>query len=275
MEDSHTTNQPSVNPAPSGSVVVITGAADGIGWATAQRLAKDFTHVVLMDVREDTVRDRAAELGKGHLGLCADVSSQEQTGRAIQVVRERFGRIDALINNAGLGEQALPTLEQDVDYFDRVLAVNLRGTYLMSRQVVPAMLDSQGSSIVNISSIMGLRGVPWRNGYAAAKAGIIAMTRSMACEWARSGLRVNAVAPGYVRTQRTAALEKSGALNTDAINKRTPLGRLAEPGEIAEAIAFLASRRASFITGQTLVVDGGWLVSGADHDNPLATPAET
>jgi NAD(P)-dependent dehydrogenase (short-subunit alcohol dehydrogenase family) len=250
------------------SVALITGGADGIGWATAQRLARDVAHVVLLDLRGDAAEARAAELGaaqpgRDHLGLACDVSSADGVAAAVQAALERFGRIDVLVNNAGIGEQAAPTVEQDVAAFDRVLGVHVRGTFLMSRAVAPAMLAQRAGAIVNIASIAGLAGIPTRNAYGAAKAGIAAMTRAMACEWARSGLRVNAVAPGYVRTALVDELVRKGALDTAAIAARTPMGRLARPAEIAEVIAFLASPQASFITGATLIADGGWLALGA------------
>jgi len=244
-------------------VAVVTGGADGIGWATARRLADEFAHVALIDMREDAARQRGAELGPEHLGLRADVSSVDDVTQALRAVVERFGRIDALVNNAGIGEQSAPTLEQDVEAFDRVLAVHLRGSFLMSREVAKVMLAQRSGAIVNLGSIAALGGIPGRNAYGAAKAGILAMTRAMACEWARCGIRVNAVAPGYVRTQLVAELERRGALNSAAIEARTPMGRFATPEEIAEAVAFLASDRASFITGTTLAVDGGWLALGA------------
>ncbi len=247
----------------SARVAVITGAADGIGWATAQRLAQDFDRVALLDLDAEATRVRAAQLGEGHLGVGCDVSDEASVARAFEAVREAFGRIDALVNNAGIGEQAGPTLAQDVAAFDRVLDVHLRGTFLASRAAARHMLAQGGGAIVNIASIAGQAGIPGRNAYGAAKAGIAAMTRSMACEWARRGVRVNAVAPGYVRTALVERLVKDGLIDAGGIESRTPLGRMARPEEIAQVIAFLASPQASYVTGTTVNADGGWLALGA------------
>lgn len=242
---------------------VVTGAADGIGWATAQRLAQDFDCVALLDLDAGAAQARAAELGAHHLGLGCDVADEASVDRAIEAVAQACGGIDALVNNAGIGEQSAPTLAQDVAAFDRVLNVHLRGTFLASRAAARHMLAQGRGAIVNIASIAGQAGIPGRNAYGAAKAGIAAMTRSMACEWARQGVRVNAVAPGYVRTALVDTLVRNGQIDAARIEARTPLGRMAHPQEIAQVIAFLASPDASFVTGTTLNADGGWLALGA------------
>lgn len=244
-------------------VAIVTGAADGIGWATAQRLAAGGATVVIADLREAEARERAASLsGTHHLGLACDVTSEDSVVALINEVLKRLGRIDVLVNNAGIGDQSGATLDQRVDAFDRVLNVHLRGTFLASREAARAMLAQGGGAIVNIASIAAVAGIPMRNAYGAAKAGIAAMTRSMACEWASQGVRVNAVAPGYIRTALVNELESKGALNTEAIVARTPMGRMGTPAEIAEVIAFLASPAASFVTGAVLHADGGWLAHG-------------
>lgn len=243
--------------------VVITGGADGIGWATAQVFASKGDKIVIADMDADKSLSRAAELGDGHIGLRCDVTSEDAAMAAIDAALQRTGRLDVLVNNAGIGDTSAPTVEQSGDHFRRVLDVHLAGTFLMSRIAADAMMARHGGAIVNFASIAGLTGLPRRNAYGAAKAGIIAMTKSMGAEWGSAGIRVNAVAPGYVRTALVEKLIADGLLNPDTIIGRTPMGRMLMPEEIAEAVYFLASPAASAITGIVLPVDGGWTAFGA------------
>jgi NAD(P)-dependent dehydrogenase (short-subunit alcohol dehydrogenase family) len=149
-----------------------------------------------------------------------------------------------------------------VDSFERILHIHLTGTFLFSREAYGMMAPRKAGSIVNISSIAGILGMPKRNAYGAAKAGIATMTKSMACEWAGSGIRVNAVAPGFVATALVKKLEADGFIDMPRLRRRTPMGRLAQPSEIAAAIYFLSSSAASYITGAVLSVDGGWAAFG-------------
>ena len=250
-------------------VVAITGAADGIGWATAELFAARGWHVALLDLDGQKAQARAQSLGHHHVGLPCNVTDEAQVSAAMAHVVTHLGRLDALVNNAGIGDQTTPTLQQSASAFDRVLAVHLRGTFLMTQAALAHMQtqgrDAKGNrgAIVNIGSIASTGGIPGRNAYGAAKAGVLGMTRALAMEWARKGIRVNAVAPGYVATALVASLAEQGAINAAAIAQRTPLGRMAEPNEIAETIFFLASAAASYITGATLAVDGGWSALGA------------
>lgn len=249
-------------------VAIVTGAASGIGWATARLMAREGWRVALLDLNATAAASRAAELGCAHIGVSCDVASEPSVQQAVAAVVNALGHIDVLVNNAGIGDQTGATVTQNVEAFDRVLAVHLRGCFLMSQAVARLMLQAERDTnhcrgaIVNLGSIASSTGLPARNAYSAAKAGIVGMTRAMASEWARDGIRVNAVAPGYVRTDLINELERKGALDAVGIALRTPLGRMAEPAEIAEAIVFLASSRASYITGAVLPVDGGWTAFG-------------
>jgi NAD(P)-dependent dehydrogenase (short-subunit alcohol dehydrogenase family) len=251
------------------SLALVTGAADGIGWATAQCLATSGWHVALLDLNGELAKERASFLGEGHTGWACDVTSIEDVKSCVTEIKATYGSIDALVNNAGIADQTVPTLVQDIDAFDRVLAVHLRGTFLMSQQVIACMTEQSRNAegvrgaIVNIGSIASTGGIPGRNAYCAAKAGVLGMTRALASEWARRGIRVNAVAPGYVKTSLVQKLTEQGAIDGVSIARRTPMGRMAETYEIANAISFLISPQASYITGVVLPVDGGWAALGA------------
>jgi NAD(P)-dependent dehydrogenase (short-subunit alcohol dehydrogenase family) len=247
-------------------VAIITGAADGIGWATAQVFANNGYRVGLIDIDADKVLGKTRELGDGHAAVLCDVSKEADVRAAVSKIVEEFGHLDALVNNAGIGSPHLPTTEQTVESFERILGIHLTGTFLFSREAYPLMASRRSGSIVNISSIAGLSGLPRRNAYGAAKAGIAAMTKSMACEWASAGIRVNAVAPGFVTTELVEKLEADGFIDTPRLERRIPMGRLAKPEEIADAIYFLGSAAASYITGALLSVDGGWTAFGDAGD---------
>lgn len=252
------------------SVALVTGGADGIGWATARAFAAAGYRVVVGDIRPSDAAERARQLGADHIGLNCDVANEADVVRLLAAVERLCGRLDVVVNNAGIGSPHLPTTEQSLTAFQRVLHVHLSGTFLVSREAF-RLMSPGGGAIVNVSSIAGLGGLPRRNAYGAAKAGIASMTRAMACEWAASGVRVNAVAPGYVETDLVRKLADEGSVNEARLRRRIPMARLARPEEIAATILFLCSPAASYITGAVLNVDGGWLAFADAGD--ASTPA--
>lgn len=236
--------------------VLVTGGADGIGRAIAEAFAGLGDHVLIVDRDGPRAAATAAEIGaEAH---ACDVTDAD----AVAALARELGRVDVLVNNAGIGDNHLPTLEQDAARFRSVLDVNLTGSFLMAQAVGRGMVAARGGAIVNLASIAGITGLPRRNAYGAAKAGVVALTRSLACEWAGAGVRVNAVAPAYVDTALVRAIADSGRMDLGAVRRRTPLGRLVRAEEVAAAVVFLASDAASAITGVTLPVDGGWSAFG-------------
>lgn len=231
---------------------LITGGAAGIGRATADLFASRGFKIIVAD------REAADTTGTNLQSAQLDITDDN----SVLALFRDIGPIDVLVNNAGIGDNHLRTVDQDIDHFRKVLDVHLSGTFLMAREAAKRMKSTGGGSIVNLSSIAGVVGLPRRNAYGAAKAGISMMTKSLACEWAADNIRVNAVAPGYTRTALVDRLIQDGRVDETAICKRTPMGRFMQPQEIAEAIWFLASPAASAITGVTLSVDGGWAAFG-------------
>ena len=248
----------------SGRAVLITGGAAGIGWATAQRFAAAGARVLIADIDADRAARRAAELGDAHGSFGVDLARDHQVVAMVEHCVRHFGRLDILINNAGRTDpDGLSAVDQPVAAFEHLLAVNLRGSLLAAEAAASVMRRSGGGSIVNVASGAALRPVPFRNGYSASKAGVLAMTRHHACAFADDGIRVNAVAPGYTRTELVDELIARGRIDPAAVARRIPLGRMAVPDEIAAVIAFVASPRAAYLTGSTFLADGGSQVSGS------------
>jgi len=239
------------------SVAIVTGSGRGIGRAIALDLAAAGVKVVVnyagrADKAEETVALIKKAGGEG-LALQADVSQTADVERLIKITLERFGKIDILVNNAGITRDSLLLRMKEADW-DAVMATNLKGVYLCTKAVSKSMLKQRSGSIVNISSIVGISGNAGQANYAAAKAGIIGFTKSIAKEFASRGIRVNAVAPGYILTDMTEILPEE---TQNEILREIPLGRIGNPEDVAKVVRFLVSPEASYVTGQTLCVDGG------------------
>lgn len=240
-------------------VALVTGAGRGIGLATARRFLEEGWQVVLLDVDPDVLAAGVAALPSPVLDLLCDVSDAAAVAVAMQRVVARFGRLDALVNNAGIAVFK-PLLDTTLEEWNRVLAVNLTGPFLMTQAAAPIMAEGGGGAIVNIASISGLRASTLRVAYGTSKAALMHLTKQQAVELASLGIRVNAVAPGPVETAMAKAVH-TPEIRAD-YHAAMPLNRYGLEGELADAIFFLCSERSSYITGQILAVDGGFEAAG-------------
>jgi NAD(P)-dependent dehydrogenase (short-subunit alcohol dehydrogenase family) len=240
-------------------VALITGAGRGIGATVGAKLLKSGFEVHFTDVNEDRARAYVTALSEDHGRAFAwgmNVTSDSDVGSVIGAVGARHGRIDVLINNAGIINQC-PTQNIPTSDWNELIDVHLGGTFRCSREAFPFLSTAGRSAIVNVSSIAGQMGMPIRASYSAAKAAIEGFTRSLAVEWAEFGIRVNAIAPGYVRTELIQKDLANGLVSEEQLVTRISLKRLAEPSEIAESMFFLATEASSYTTGQVIHVDGG------------------
>jgi 3-oxoacyl-[acyl-carrier protein] reductase len=231
--------------------VVVTGGGRGLGEAIARRFQAEGDDVVVL---ERTLPDERVE---GLRYVEADVSDVESVERAFAGLE----RVDVLVNNAGIAGSGLVGEQPRQEFLD-VIATNLSGAYLCCAEAVPLM--AEGGSVISIASTLAFLGLPGRSAYAAAKSGLLGLTRTWAVELAPRGIRANAVCPGFTRTPLADQAIADGSLQLDWMLRRVPQNRLADPGEIASVVRFLASEEASFITGQAIVADGGWTVQGID-----------
>lgn len=239
-------------------VAIVTGAGQGIGRAIAEKLAAEGATVVVTDVNESTALETADAVGGDAVGLHTDVTSRESVNAMVDQVRSRFGRIDVLVNNAGW-DKADPFVESDPDDWDKVVQINLYGVLNTSKAVLPVMAEQGYGHVVNLGSDAGRVGSSGEAVYSAAKGGVIAFTKTTAREMARHQVNVNVVCPGPTDTALFAAM--GGPRLREALTKAIPFRRLAQPADIANAVAFFASDEAGYITGQTVSVSGGLTMS--------------
>jgi 3-oxoacyl-[acyl-carrier protein] reductase len=245
-----------------GQVAVVTGGTRGIGRAIALGLADAGADVVPTSRTPEAVEEAAAAVearGRDSLAHPADVAEADSVRALFEAVDAEFGRLDVVVNNAGFNPDGALGRPEDVtmDGFDDTLAVNLRGAFVCARAAAESLAADGGGSVINVASVGGLVGLPRQHPYVAGKHGLVGLTKSMALDWAPD-VRVNAIAPGYVSTDLTAGLEADDRLRRSIVD-RTPMGRFADPEEIAGPAVFLASDAASFATGSVLTVDGGWI----------------
>lgn len=239
-----------------GRVVIVTGGSRGIGRAVAHSLAEDGASVVVSGRDAGRLEAAARELeglGVPVLGVVADVGRREDVDRLVGQSKERFGRIDVVVNNAGITRDTLLVRMKDEDW-DEVLDVNLRGAFLVMRAAAKVMMRQKGGRIINIASAAGAMGNPGQANYSAAKAGLIGLTKAAARELARWGILVNAVAPGLIDTDMAAAIPPEAR---DALLAQVPLGRMGSAREVGEVVRFLAGDGATYVTGQVIHVNGG------------------
>jgi len=241
----------------SNKVAVVTGSGRGIGRAISLKLAEVGATVIVNDIGEaspvDSVAEEIKAMGGQSLAVLADVSQAQDVAMLVETIVSTFGKVDILVNNAGISRDQLIIRMSDEDW-DKVLSVNLKSVFLCTRAVLRHMIKQRWGRIISIASIVGLVGNPGQANYASAKAGIIGLTRTVAKEVASRGITANAVAPGFIDTEMTQRLEEDWK---QQLKKQIPLGYFGSPRDVAEAVAFLASEEARYITGQVLSVDGG------------------
>lgn len=237
-----------------GKVALVTGAGSGIGAATARRFHEEGAKVVLADI-SGSQEAIAKELGEGALSIEADVSKGESVQAAVAAAVNTFGKLDILYNNAGIDGDLSPIGEMSEEAWDKVQAINLRGVFLGIRYAIPEMLKTGGGSIINTASMAATVAFPTMASYCAAKGGVVMLTKTAAAEYAGEGIRVNAISPGTINTGITDHLP---ADMINAIIERNPVGRIADPSEVANLALFLASDESQFITGVDYLIDGGY-----------------
>lgn len=244
----------------SGKVAVVTGSTRGLGRAIAEAFASEGATVVINSRDQAMAAKTAGDVGCGAIGIGADMSTESGINGLFAAVQRNFNRVDVLVNNAGM-PMIRESIDLTLDEWRRTLDLNLTGPLLCSQHAARSMLAGAGGNIINITSIAAFSPLPRRLAYAVTKASLVMMTKIMAAEWAPK-VRVNAVAPGFIKTNLLLRLQQEGKLDFKRLEAHTPQLRLGAPEDVAKACVFLASDDAGFITGETLVTDGGWMAAG-------------
>jgi NAD(P)-dependent dehydrogenase (short-subunit alcohol dehydrogenase family) len=241
-------------------VAIVTGGSSGIGRATAVALAKERVKVTVAARRakegEETVR-LVKKAGSDGIFVKTDVANEDDVRSLVEKTAKTYGRLDFAFNNAGIEEMMTPLVDQTSDFFDQVMNINVKGVWLSMKYEIPEMIRNGGGAIVNMSSIAGIMGFPQFPIYIASKHAVLGLTKSAALEYAKSGIRINAVAPGGVKTEMVERLVEDDNQFLETLTSIHPIGRIADPEEIANAVVWLLSHKASFVLGHTLLVDGG------------------
>jgi NAD(P)-dependent dehydrogenase (short-subunit alcohol dehydrogenase family) len=245
-----------------GGVAVVTGAGHGLGAAIARELARDGCAVAVTDVDASAAEALANEIGGGAIALALDVRDRASVERAVAETVARLGEVSVLVNNAGINRVGPSERYPESDWCD-VVEINLTGVFRCSQIVGARMLEADGGAIVNLASVQARTGSAGRAAYCATKTGVLGLTRALAVEWAGRGVRVNAVAPGYIATRLTRHAIESGLISERELLDRIPMGELGQAEHVARAVAYLASADAAYVTGTTLEVDGGYVAFGA------------
>jgi NAD(P)-dependent dehydrogenase (short-subunit alcohol dehydrogenase family) len=246
-----------------GKVILVTGGGSGIGRATSLLIAKQGAKVMIADYVPEGAEKTVAmikETGGTASCLAADVSVTKQVEMMVAKTVETYGRINGAFNNAGIeGKMGTDTVTATEENFDRTIAINLKGVWLCMRYEIPQMLKQGGGAIVNTASIAGLVGFEGGSAYNASKHGVIGLTKTAALEYAQKNLRVNCVCPGVIQTPMVARIMDSGIMNENDMRMMEPVGRFGQPSEIGEGVVWLLSDASSFVTGHSMVIDGGWV----------------
>jgi NAD(P)-dependent dehydrogenase (short-subunit alcohol dehydrogenase family) len=243
-----------------GKIALVTGSAQGLGKEIALSLARNGCSLVLADIvyPEETAK-QIEEIGSRSISVKADISDEAEVKKLVEKAISEYKKVDILVNNAGISQLSYTATEDlPIGEWDKIIAINLRGTCLCCKHVGKQMIGSGGGSIINISTTAGITGVPRAPAYCASKAGIILLTKSLALEWVRYNIRVNAIAPHYLETELTKGLRASEKVY-DGLVKQIPMRRFAKPAEVVGTVLFLSSPASSYITGTVIVVDGGFL----------------